>query len=276
MSFCMRARSHGIPIHVHTGIKTSHKKETWLTEATYRDLRTPASSAVTVVIPVKDNLEMTRDLCGQLVNQAGITDILLFDNGSKDPEMVEWLKAQTGATVFDAANAPGISHMWNAGIDEAISRHRGLADVVFLNNDIALGPRCVRRLIAGLRSQPGLMAACPNYDQRPGSGVSPLRSICANRYDGTGGLAGFAFALRSEWLATGFRFDESMAWWFSDNDLCLEIEKAGGWYGMVHDCQVMHLDGGSQTETPEGWAEIVAADREAFEAKWPHVKLTAA
>jgi GT2 family glycosyltransferase len=275
MSFCLRARNLGYPTHVHTGVKTSHRKDMWVTERTYRDLRTPASSAVTVVIPVKDELNMTRDLVGQLVGQGGITDILLFDNGSHDPAMKAWLEEQTEASVYNADGA-SISEMWNAGITEALIRHRGLADVVFLNNDLNLSPRCIRRLVAGLRSQPQMMAACPNYDRRPGAGVSPLKSICANRYDGTGGLAGFAFALRSEWLATGFRFDENMAWWYSDNDLCLEIEKAGGWYGMVHDAQVVHLDGGSKTERPDWWDERVQKDREAFEAKWPQVTVVAA
>jgi GT2 family glycosyltransferase len=276
MSFCLRARSYGEKVHVHTGVKTSHKKTVWVTEQFYRDLRSPASSAVSVVIPVKDNLEMTRDLVGQLVNQGGITDVLLFDNGSTDPDMVEWLAEQTEATVFDASESEGISQMWNAGIDEALTRHHGLADIVFLNNDIRLGPRAIRRLIAGLRSVPQMQAVCPNYDGRPGTGVSPLKGICAGRYDGSGGLAGFAFALRSEWIASGFRFDEDMAWFFSDNDLCLQIEKAGGWYGMVHESRCMHIDGGSLTERPPDWDERTALDRKAFEAKWPQVELVSA
>lgn len=275
MSFCIRARRAGFGTFVHTGVKTSHRKETWITESDYRDVRLPASSAVSVVIPVKDNLEMTRQLVGQLHAQGGYTDLLIFDNGSTDPATVEWLAAQDAATVFDAVGS-GISEMWNAGIAEALARHGGLADVVLLNNDIRVGPRFLRRLVAGLRSQPGMMAASANYDGRPGSGVSPLRGICANRYDGTGGLAGFAFAVRAEWIASGFRFDESMAWWYSDNDLCLEVEKAGGWYGLVHDARCEHLGGGSQTVTPSDWADIIAADRKAFEAKWPHVTLTAA
>ena len=275
-SFCLRARQAGFPVHVHTGVKTSHKKEQWLTEADYKDLRRPASSAVTVVIPVKDQFEMTRNLVGDIVAQGGYSDLLLFDNGTTDPEMREWLEAQTVADVYDASDAPGISHMWNAGINEALSRHLGIADVVFLNNDLRLGPRFLRRLVGGLRSQNGVMAASGNYDGRQGSGIVPVSGICANRYDGTGGLAGFAFALRAEWIASGFRFDESMAWWYSDNDLCLELEKAGAWYGIAVDALVEHLDGGSQTATPDGWADIIAADRAAFEAKWPHVKLTAA
>lgn len=276
ISFFERLYGLGVPVYVNTAAKTSHMKEQWFTEADYTDLRSPASSAVTVVIPVKDNLEQTRTLVGQLHEQGGYSDLLIFDNGSTDPAMVEWLDGQGVAEVFDAKDADGIHVMWNAGITEALNRHRGLADVVFLNNDVSVGHRFLRRLISGLRSQPLLMAASGNYDKRPGTGVQPVHGICANRYDGTGGLAGFAFALRAEWIASGFRFDETMKWWYGDNDLCLELEKAGAWYGVVTDAVCEHVHGGSQTATPDGWAEIVAADREAFEAKWPHVKLAAA
>lgn len=275
IAFCERLHRAGIPIHVNTAAKTNHHKDVWYGEADYLDSRRPAASAVTVVIPVKDELEMTRQIVGQLHAQGGYSDLLIFDNGSTDPEMVEWLSAQGVAEVFSAPGV-GISQMWNAGIAEAITRHRGLADVVFLNNDLRLHPGFLRRLVGGLRSGPLLMAVSGNYDGRHGTGVVPVRGICANRYDGTGGLAGFAFALRSEWIASGFRFDESMAWWYSDNDLCLSIEKAGGWYGVAVDAGCDHLDGGSKTERPSDWDEVVAADRAAFEAKWPHVTLTAA
>lgn len=275
LSFCRRVRDAGFSVHVHTGVRTSHHKDVWFTEDDYAELRQPASTAVTVVIPVKDNLAMTRALVGQLYEQGGYTDILIMDNGSTDPEMVDWLRLQEVADVFDASGL-GIHHMWNAGVDEAVSRHGGRADVVLLNNDISIGPRFLRRLIRGLHVDPSCAAVCGNYDGRPASGTVPVFGICANRYDGSGGLAGFAYAISAEWIASGYRFPESMQWWYGDNDLCLSIERAGGWYGLVADAGVVHLDGGSQTATPDGWAEIVAADRAAFEAKWPDVVLTSA
>ena len=68
------------------------------------------------------------------------------------------------------------------------------------------------------------MAVSGNYDGRPGVGVQQVHGICAGRYDGSGGLAGFAFALRAEWLATGYRFPTEAKWYFGDNDLCASIE----------------------------------------------------
>ena len=275
LSFCRRVRDAGHSVWVHTGVRTSHHKDVWFTEDDYAELRMPASTAVTVVIPVKDNLEMTRALIGQLYEQGGYTDILIFDNGSTDPEMVAWLESQPVASVFDASGL-NIHEMWNHGVAEAVRRHGGRADVVLLNNDLQIGPRFLRRLIRGLHVDPACAAVCGNYDGRPTVGTVPVFGICAGRYDGKGGLAGFAFAISAEWVASGYRFPEEMSWWYGDNDLCLSIEKAGGWYGLVSDAGVLHLDGGSQTERDPEWEQIVAADRAAFEAKWPGVTLVPA
>jgi GT2 family glycosyltransferase len=48
LSFCLRAATLKIPIHVHTGVKTSHYKGIWIDEEHYRTLRTgyqPAAHA---------------------------------------------------------------------------------------------------------------------------------------------------------------------------------------------------------------------------------------
>ena len=269
MSFCARARSHGFPTRVDTGTRIVHHKSQWITEDEYVHSRRPASSAVTVVIPMKDRLELTQRLIGDLRGQGGYTDILIFDNGSEDPATRAWLESQNVADVFDASGL-GIHEMWNAGLDEAARRHRGLADVVLLNNDLRAGPRFLRRLVGGMRSSDA-MAVSGNYDGRPGVGVQQVHGICAGRYDGSGGLAGFAFALRAEWLATGYRFPTEAKWYFGDNDLCASIEAAGGWYGVVLDALVEHVDGGSNTfGSPVG--PSFDADREAFFERWPDLR----
>lgn len=273
LSFCLKLIDLGIPLHVNTAVGTSHHKDVWVDESMFDQLRRAASPAVSVVIPVKDNFEMTRALIGQLFEHGGYDDMLIFDNGTTDPEMVEWLAAQDVADVFDAKGA-SIHEMWNAGIEESKARHKGRADVVFLNNDLRLGEGFVVRMSAGLRSDPSLCAVSGNYDGRRGSGVIPVHGISAGRMDGSGGLAGFAFMCRSDFLDT-YRFPTEMRWWYGDNDLCLSIEAAGGWYGVVPDALVDHLDGGSVTERPADWDEIIEADKRAFLAKWPDVRLAA-
>ena len=67
-------------------------------------------------------------------------------------------------------------------------------------------------------------------------------------------------------------FDESMGWFFSDNDLLAEIDRHGGWYGIAADARCEHVDGGSQTTgAPCGtgvMADNYARDEATFMAKW--------
>lgn len=275
LSFCLRARSVGLPVHVHTGIRTSHHKSTWVNEDQFRAHRQPSASAVTVILPVKDQLHLTRGVVSDLMCQGGWTDLLIFDNGSTDPAMRSWLEEQDVGTVFPMPGE-GITAMWTAGMAEATRRHGGLADLIFLNNDLRLGPQFCQRLIGGLRSAPGLMVASGNYDGRQGGRVTPAEGICAGRYDGTGGLAGFAFAVRAEWAAR-YRFPEGCRWFYGDTDLALTVDSTPGvWQGVVTSALVQHVGGGSQTPRPEGWDEMIEADRLAFLAKWPGVELVAA
>lgn len=275
LSFCVRLRQAGIPVHVHTGVKVSHRKAVWIDESAYDQQRATSSSAVVVVIPVKDGYELTKRTVAALYEAGGYDDLLIFDNGTTDPEMVAWLQtlADAGlASVFDAPDA-GIHDMWNAGIEEAIARHGGLADVVFLNNDLDLGPGFLQRLTAGLRSDKRYAAVCGNYDGRPGHGTIPIEGICAGRYDGTGGMAGFAFAVKAEWLAS-YRFPAELAWFFGDNHLVGSIAAAGGLVGLVTDAPVVHVGGGGQTTTAgagptagAGWFESLSPRmRQAYKA----------
>jgi GT2 family glycosyltransferase len=39
LSFCVRLVEHDVPLHVHTGVKTTHHKRTWLSEETYEASR---------------------------------------------------------------------------------------------------------------------------------------------------------------------------------------------------------------------------------------------
>lgn len=268
LSFCLKARDAGFSTRVHTGVGTSHNKDRWYNEADYLDDRRPRASAVTVVIPAKDRLDLTRGVVSDLNSQGGWTDLLIFDNGSTDPEMKAWLADQSVADVYDASDADTISQMWNAGIDEALVRHGGLADVVLLNNDLQLGPRFCQRLVGAMRDSTA-SAVCGNYDARRFQGVAPVQGIAGGREDGTGGFAGFAFALRAEWIASGYRFPPELHY-FSDNDLCLSIQQAGGWYGMASDAFCTHVNGGGQTAgTLVG--PSFEADRAFFAAKWEQV-----
>lgn len=54
VSFCVRAGALNIPIHVHTGVRTTHLKDVWLSEADFwqHAVAPPATEPTAVVVPV--------------------------------------------------------------------------------------------------------------------------------------------------------------------------------------------------------------------------------
>lgn len=273
--FSLRAAALGFSCWVDTTIEAGHIKEQDLRAADFF-AQLPAEQRprkTLAVIPVKGKRKMTADLLKQL-SAENLDGILVVDNGSPK-EMRNWLSTQQYAEVVEAPGV-GIHHMWNMGVEWAAEQSLAGYDLLFLNNDLSIGEGMVDKLAGALRSSQGqLVAVCPNYDGRPGEGVELVNDTCGNRYDGTGGLAGFAFMVRGEWFATGWRFPEQCMWWFGDDDLVLSVGNQMQQFGhpgcaVVLDATVEHLDGGSQTGD---WMDPVMQeqlkrDRDAFAALW--------
>lgn len=122
-----------------------------------------------------------------------------------------------------------------------------------------------------------------NYDGR-GSGVAvqEVDDICADRYDGTGGLPGFAFMVRGELFAGGYRFPEECMWWFGDNDLMMSLAhtRASAPHfadsyraGIAVFAHCRHIGAGTAKDwmTPE-YASQIDKDRIAFLSKWGKIE----
>lgn len=267
MTFCIRAGSMGFPVFVDTSIKCGHEKPFVVDESVFvaqAALRQVADVPTFVIVPFKDRHDLTAQLIASLDahgREEGPARIILCDNGSVEPPPAEW----------NAIPAAGmnIHEMWNAGVEMALAEAGSNCNIAILNNDIKIDRGFLNGLSVALRSDPRVVAVCPNYDGRDfPAEMQQIHGICANRYDGTGGLAGFAFMVRGEWFADGYRFPEELQWWFGDNDLVETITRAGGLMGLVKRVACEHIGGGSQTEQPDGFAEMVAADRAWFTAKW--------
>lgn len=267
ITFFRRCKDLGYPVFVHTGVKTSHRKASYLTEETQQPLEAIPNF---VVIPMKDRFDLTLQLVEQLAEQGETDMVFIFDNGSSEETVAE-LKATVWPSglplaVIDAAGK-NIHQMWNAGIGYAVARAQP-CNVAILNNDIRIGPRFLSGLARALRHDPLAAVASPNYDGRDAQGADAqtVFDICAGRYDGTGGIAGFAFMLKGE---GGYRFPEQLQWWFGDNDMMCAVA-ATGMHGVIAlgtTCE--HIGGGSQTAGD--WtehAEQLAKDQAWFEQKW--------
>ena len=221
-----------------------------------------------VVIPVKDQKEMTENLLNQLDRQGGYDGIIVLDNGSGD-ETKKYLEEQSIARVIDAEGA-GIHRMWNMGMEIALERGSA-CNITFLNNDLILGDNFLKNLATALRAGHRLMAISPNYDGRSIPCTTIYDRICANQYDGKGGVPGFAFMVKGEWFAEGYRFPEECMWWFGDNDILNSMLKNGYFWGITPNVTVNHIGGGGQTGDWDAYmaSPVFKTDAAAFYAKWP-------
>ncbi len=94
-------------------------------------------------------------------------------------------------------------------------------------------------------------------------------NTCGSRYDGTGGLAGFAMMLRSD-LVKFWNFDENLTWWYGDDDVLLWVTKTTGLRAVIaHQARCHHADSVTiRTNPPDNFGRLVAEDGEYFRSKW--------
>lgn len=267
LSFCLRATQVEKSIFVDTSVRTGHAKTVFIDENAYQTQRSAVNVTLPsfAVIPVKDRLDLTRSIVEQLHEQGECTEIVVCDNGSTG-ETAEWLAEQQMATVLNCKEA-NIHEMWNRGV-KYCRQKAPYSNVAILNNDLKLGPKFISGLAKQLRADSRLVAVSPNYDDRPAfEPLQMVKGICAGRYDGTGGLAGFAFMVRSEFF-DNYQFPEDLQWWYGDNDFCLTVAQFGLRYAIVTGTSCEHIGGGSQSTKSLDLTETVKRDEATFKAKW--------
>lgn len=276
LMFCLRANEAGYGVFVDCGAPVGHAKgqRVWW-PSDIRAQRGFPPQYTAIVIPVKDRLDLTRQVVHELRIAGNYNDLIVVDNGSGKATR-NWLSSQEDITALDMPDA-GIHEMWNTAAWHALEKsgQRRNTNIVFLNNDLHLGENFVANLVTALRSDGRLAAVSGNYDGRSIEGpYQEVTEICANRYDGTGGFAGFAFAVKGEWLQSGYRFPEECKWWFGDNDLMMAIATARWKAGIAANAHCEHLDGGGGTAGDPLWERFqkeTELDRIAFDKRWARI-----
>lgn len=141
---------------------------------------------------------------------------------------------------------PNISYMWNLGLDKAalLAKREDEHFVAVLNDDAIVPPDWFDRVEASMRDM-GAAAGCVHrsFDER---------------------MAGYAFVLRG---SAGLRCDEQFHWWYGDDDLQRQAERAGGVaFANGQDVEHRHPNG-SMSGDPI-FAMIAAEDSQRYKEKW--------
>lgn len=227
---------------------------------------------VVAVIPCKSNLDGLKVIVNQLIKEKSVGQICIVADGNKAFANIYNLLEDQGVSehchVLCVMEKSGIHKMWNAGADYVASLG-GTHHILYVNDDVTIDEGAIDALAGLLDIYPNVGVACPNYDGRviPGPFVS-VTIACPGRYDGTDGLAGFCFLLRSD-IAESWRFDERMKWYYGDNDVVNWVIALGK-LAVISGLSTMQTNP-SWTKTndpPPGFNEIIENDRIIFEKKW--------
>lgn len=99
LSFCMRANTLGLPIHVHTGVQTTHQKTIWVAEQDYYGANDapPASIPTAVLVPGIRTTNIERFM-STLRASTGIAKVYAIVNGDENAEAEIW--AAYGAVII--------------------------------------------------------------------------------------------------------------------------------------------------------------------------------
>jgi Glycosyl transferase family 2 len=277
LSFCVRLMALEIPVHVHTGVKTTHAKRIWLSEEDYWAQRAlnappPRPQGVPAVPPPARTWTVPRFAIVPTHNRparllalvvslgAQVDHIVVLDNASSPPVDAEKLQASapdrvTVTVIRDERQPPHLSRFWNIMLDACeLSAGVGPWDVGVFNDDAVLPGGWFGVCADALREHPTALIA-HTEPTSPALLVEPS-NVVGNR------MCPHAFVLRGE---AGLRADEDMRWWYFDTDLDLRARASGGVLS-VPGPRVVNAHANSSTRGV--LAEQAAKDRAVFDAKW--------
>jgi GT2 family glycosyltransferase len=294
LSFCVRANALDIPIHVHTGVKTTHAKRVWLSETHYwqqRLLNSAPSTAEGAPIPVAaptwtvpryaviPTHNRPARLLALVVSLGAQCDhIVIVDNASTPPVDQAHLQASVPEhcrveVIRDEEQPPNLSRIWNVMFDhcaeaELVEDETACGDedhcaqfkpgpawdVAVFNDDSVVPAGWYNTVATALREHDSAVVAHT-------APTSPLL-LTELHNDHRNRMAPHAFIMRGE---VDLRSDESMQWWYFDTDLDLRARKVGGVLS-VPGPQVINAQANSTTRG--ALAVQAEKDRIAFEAKW--------
>lgn len=224
----------------------------------HADRTSIARTPVTIVIPVWNAVETTKDCLTALRGTLGPSDqVVVVDNGSQDATPAV-LAGLPWIDVITMEQNQGFAGGCNAG---ARAAHHPL--VVFLNNDTLPTPEWIEGLVEPF-TDPGIGAAGPmsnfvsgpqlykddSYDPHSIADIArhaaELRDRSRGQIQEVQRLVGFCFAVRTAAFGELGGFDESYGLGgYEDDDLCHRLRFAGWRLVIVQDTFMHHI--GHQT-----------------------------
>jgi hypothetical protein len=283
LSFCLRAGALNIPVYVHTGVRTTHLKPAWVAEEDYWLHRavTPAPGTVEehnrkieqqlaepawmvprfAIIPTHNRPARLLSLVSSLGTQCDT--IVVLDNASDPPVDEGKLQAAvpehvTVSVIRDEQQPPHLSRFWNVMYDRCAELATGPEwDVASFNDDAVVPAGWYNTCATALREHDKAVVAHTGTQL-----VAESDLLDSYPFDRHRRMTPWAHVVKGE---AGLRADESMHWWYFDDDFCRQAIDAGGVLAVPGPLVV---NAGANSSTVGALAEQAQRDQQTFAAKW--------
>jgi glycosyltransferase involved in cell wall biosynthesis len=257
-----------------SGFKIVHlNKRTWLwnhkskntsglpskAQKIYKKQKPEKSGQNFIVIPVKNRLEITKQLIDELIAQAEYKKIFVYDNGSTDGT-AEYIDGLGRGVERIWTPKMSIYEMWNDGWSRCQKLHR-YPNVAILNNDIKIPKKFISTMATHLRKEKGVWAVYPDYKKikrKPDGTITKTKGTYRK-----GGLSGFAFMIKGEMPIE--KIDTRFQWWYGDDDLVYKIEKKGYTAARINGLVINHISGASASQL-ENRAKKISEDKKLWKS----------
>lgn len=221
---------------------------------------------ITAVIPTKSNPEGLKALIESLEKDNHVSKIVIIADGDSAFDSCQNLFNSKKIVLEKVEEGSGIHKMWNIGIDHANADDTSVA---FINDDVVIDNNACGVLASVLEHDKNLGLICPDYDDRQvSSWITEVKDTCRGRYNGTGGMAGFFMVLAKD-LAKTWKFDESMKWWYGDDDVLNWTIQQGKKAAIVNIAKCSGNESFTiNNDPPLNFNKTVENDKKIFESKW--------
>lgn len=228
VSFCVRAGSLDIPIHVHTGVKTSHLKNLWLQEADFwrASVASPATERVAVIVPVMRRPQNAAPFMQSLRASTGLATVFAVADMEDRHTRDAWKAA--GATVLNCvAGEPGtFARKVNIGASEAATPWLFLA-----GDDVRFHPGWLDHAQAAAGDQYHVIGTNDLANPRVTSGQHATHMLIRTSYVDEVGAS---------WDGPKVVAHEGYSHWYVDDEIVTAAKRRGVW-AMALGSVVEHL-----------------------------------
>jgi GT2 family glycosyltransferase/predicted negative regulator of RcsB-dependent stress response len=224
-----------------------------------------------IIIPVKDNLELTKKCIQSIKNYTTDFEIIIVDNGSQPTydgsEIIIWNKNNLGFPV---------------AVNQGIKAAQGEV-IVILNNDTVVTPGWLDHLAEHLKTFDIIGPVSNNVsgpqkrDYLIYDGQENINKIAAEMYSEKQGraipfhrLVFFCVAIKKEVIDKIGLLDEQFSPGnFEDDDFCLRAIEAGFKLGIAQDVFIYHKGSATHKTLNLDYQTLMATNLAKFRQKWP-------